>query len=181
MATDTPAPKPRKPRATAAKTAATSPKAGASARAAAAEPAAARTPVSERIAATGETLRTEATRKASEISEEMARLYAQASERTVGIATQGKDKVAGGLNSLAKAIDDSAASVDDRLGSQYGDFARSAATTVAGLAGSLEQQDLDELVASTRDFVKKSPAVAIGSAAVVGFMLARLMRGSNNN
>ena len=95
------------------------------------------------------------------------------------LARQGKDKTASGLDSLAKVIEDSAGTVDDKLGKQYGDFARSAATTVAGLAGTLEQQDIDELVESTREFVKKSPAVAIGSAAVVGFMLARLLRGSN--
>ena len=93
--------------------------------------------------------------------------------------SSGKHKAAVGLESLAQAIDDSAGSVDDKLGKQYGDFARSAASTIAGLGGKLDQQDLDELVEATRDFVKKSPAVAIGSAAVVGFMLARLLRGSN--
>ena len=137
---------------------------------------AARSPIGEQWSATKDTIRAEAQRKAGEIGDEVGKLYERASERAMDVARQGKTKAAEGLESLARVIDDSASRVDDRLGQQYGDFARSAATTVANLAGTLDQQDLDELIASTREFVKKSPAVAIGSAAVVGFMLARLLR-----
>lgn len=135
--------------------------------------------LTEQVNARVDTIRSEAQRKAGEIGDEVTRLAGQAGDRARELARQGKDKTASGLDSLAKVIEDSASTVDDKLGKQYGDFARSAATTVAGLAGTLEQQDIDELVESTREFVKKSPAVAIGSAAVVGFMLARLLRGSN--
>jgi ElaB/YqjD/DUF883 family membrane-anchored ribosome-binding protein len=131
----------------------------------------------EQLRSKAEGIRAEATRKAGEIGDEVSKLAGQAGDRARDLANQGKGKAATGLEALAKAIEDSAGTVDDRLGQQYGDFARSAAGTVAGLAGKLDQQDIDELVASTRDFVKKSPAVAIGSAAVVGFMLARLLRG----
>src|SRR3546814_14283600 len=73
-------------------------------------------------------------------------------------------------------LEDSAGTVDDKFGKQYGDYARSAASTVAGLASTLDQKDLEELAASTRDFVKKSPAVAVGAAAVIGFGLARMLK-----
>lgn len=149
----------------------------------AASPAAAvtpRKPIREQIDATTENLRAEATRKANEIGEEVGRLYGQASEKAMDVARSGKTRAAEGLESLAKIIDDSAITVDDKLGAQYGDFARSAAQTVTNLAGQLEEKDIEELVAATRDFVRKSPAVAIGSAAVVGFMLARLLRGSGD-
>ena len=144
-----------------------------------AAPAVAAPSLTEQVNARVDTIRSEAQRKAGEIGDEVTRLAGQAGDRARELARQGKDKTASGLDSLAKVIEDSAGTVDDKLGKQYGDFARSAATTVAGLAGTLEQQDIDELVESTREFVKKSPAVAIGSAAVVGFMLARLLRGSN--
>ena len=140
----------------------------------------ARSPIRTQMRATGDTLRSEAARKAGEIGDEVGKLYQQASEQAASAARRGKGKAAEGLESLAKVIEDSARTVDDRLGSQYGDFARSAASTVANLASTLDQKDLDELLASTRDFVKKSPAVAIGSAAVVGFMLARLLRGKTS-
>lgn len=136
-----------------------------------------KSPIREQLSATSDTIRSEATRKAGEIGDEVGRLYGQATERARDAARQGKHKAAEGLESLAKVIEDSAGTVDDKLGAQYGDFARSAAQTVANLAGTLEQKDIEELVDATRDFVRKSPAVAIGSAAVVGFMLARLLKG----
>lgn len=135
--------------------------------------------IREQVSATADTIRTEAQRKVTEIGDEVSRLYAQAGGRARDAANEGKHRAAGGLDSLAKIIEDSAAEVDDRLGKQYGDYARSAAQTVASLAGTLDEKDLDELVTATRDFVRKSPAVAIGSAAVVGFMLARLLRSRN--
>ena len=141
--------------------------------------AAPRKPIREQVNATAENLRAEATRKANEIGEEVGRLYGQAGAKAMDVARTGKNRAAEGLESLAKIIDDSAVTVDDKLGAQYGDFARSAAQTVTNLAGQLEEKDIEELVAATRDFVRKSPAVAIGSAAVVGFMLARLLRGSD--
>src|SRR3546814_4384146 len=77
-------------------------------------------------------------------------------------------------------LEDSAGTVDTKFGKQYGDYARSAASTVAGLASTLDQKDLDELAGTTRDFVKKSPAVAVGAAAVIGFVLARMLKGGSN-
>ena len=136
-------------------------------------------PIRSQLAATTGTIKSEAQRKASEIGEEVTKLYGQAGDRARDLATKGKTRAAEGLGSLAKVIDDSAGQVDDTLGKQYGDFARQAAQSVAGLAGTLDEKDVDELVEQTREFVRKSPAVALGSAAVVGFMLARLLRGRN--
>jgi ElaB/YqjD/DUF883 family membrane-anchored ribosome-binding protein len=135
--------------------------------------------IRNQIAATTGTIKSEAQRKASEIGEEVTKLYGQAGDRARDLATKGKNRAAEGLGNLAKVIDDSAVQVDDTLGKQYGDFARQAAQSVAGLAGTLDEKDVDELVEQTREFVRKSPAVALGSAAVVGFMLARLLRGRN--
>ncbi len=138
-----------------------------------------RSAIGEQLSATRDTIRTEAQRKASELGGEFSRLTAQASDRARSAAEQGKGRAAEGLETLAKLINDSSSQVDDKLGTQYGDFARSAAQSVSGLAGSINQKDLDELMIEARDFVKKSPAVAIGSAAVVGFLLARLLRSKN--
>ena len=81
----------------------------------------------------------------------------------------------------AKLLEDSAGTVDSKFGKQYGDYARSAATTVAGLATTLDKKDLDELAASTRDMVKKNPAIAVGAATVIGFVLARMLKGNSSD
>ena len=144
--------------------------------AAPASPATARSPIAEQLHATTDTIRAEAQRKASELSDEFGRLTSQAGDKAKDLATKGKTKAAEGLESLATLIGDSSTQVDEKLGKQYGDFARSAAQTVSGLAGSIDEKDFEELMTEAREFVRKSPAVAIGSAAVVGFMLARLLR-----
>jgi ElaB/YqjD/DUF883 family membrane-anchored ribosome-binding protein len=137
--------------------------------------------VREQIAATRDSIKAEATRRAKDLREEAATLADTAGKQARDAATKGKDKAAETVGALAKMLEDSAGTVDSKFGKQYGDYARSAATTVAGLATSLEEKDLDELAGATRDFVKKSPAVAVGAAAVIGFVLARMLKGSGND
>ncbi|MEJ7927667.1 hypothetical protein WG908_12985 [Sphingobium sp. AN641] len=105
----------------------------------------------------------------------------QASKTAMSAATVAKDKTGTAMQSLAKLISDTAGTVDAKLGPQYGDYARQAAESVAGAANSLDSKDVDQLMAEARDFVRKSPAVAIGAAAVVGFVLMRLAKGSDDS
>lgn len=102
----------------------------------------------------------------------------QAGKTAKSAATVAKDKTGQGMQSLAKLISETAGTVDAKLGPQYGDYARQAAETMVGAANSLDGKDVDQLMDEARDFVRKSPAVAIGAAAVVGFVLMRLAKGS---
>ncbi len=49
------------------------------------------------------------------------------------------------------------------------------------LASTLDKKDLDELAASTKAMVKKNPAIAVGAATVIGFVLARMLKGGSND
>ena len=100
----------------------------------------------------------------------------QAGKTARSAAITGKDKAGSAMQNLSKLIGDTAGSIDEKLGSQYGDYARYAAEAIAGAANSLDRKDIDELVNDARDFVRKSPAVAIGTAAIVGFVLMRLAK-----
>ncbi|MET0239418.1 MAG: hypothetical protein ABW184_05920 [Sphingobium sp.] len=103
----------------------------------------------------------------------------QAADTAIAAAATVKDKTGSALHGLAKLISDTAETVDGKLGPQYGDYARQAAESVAGAAKTLDEKDVEELVTEARDFVRKSPAVAIGAAAIVGFVLMRLARGGS--
>lgn len=105
----------------------------------------------------------------------------QAAETARAAATTAKDKTGIALHGLAKLISDTAETVDGKLGPQYGDYARQAAESVASAAKSLDEKDIDQLVTDARDFVRKSPAVSIGAAALVGFVLMRLARGGGSD
>ncbi len=104
----------------------------------------------------------------------------QATKTALSAAGVAKDKTGTAMQSLAKLITDTAGTVDAKLGPQYGDYARQAAEAVAGAADTLDSKDVDQLMSEAKDFVRKSPAVAIGAAAVVGFVLMRLAKGSDD-
>lgn len=112
----------------------------------------------------------------SKMREEAGRVIGEAGDKARAYADTGKEKASGALDEFSKLMNDAAGSVDERLGEQYGQYARSAAGQISGLAESLRGKPVDELLDDARGFVKKSPAVAIGIAAGVGFVVARLLK-----
>ncbi|NIJ06839.1 ElaB/YqjD/DUF883 family membrane-anchored ribosome-binding protein [Sphingomonas vulcanisoli] len=91
-------------------------------------------------------------------------------------AVQGKERATGALDELLALINDAAAQVDDKIGSQYGDYARRASSGIETFNEALKGKDVDELFTEARDLVAKAPAVAVGTAAVLGFIIARLAK-----
>jgi ElaB/YqjD/DUF883 family membrane-anchored ribosome-binding protein len=108
--------------------------------------------------------------------EEAGKLFNQAGDKARSFADTGKEKATGALDEFSTLMRDAAGSVDEKLGEQYGAYARNAADQISGFAESLRGKQVDDLIGDARDFVKKSPAVAVGIAAGVGFVLARLLK-----
>ena len=103
-------------------------------------------------------------------------LRGQAGTRVREFAEGGKARATDALDELSKVVSDTAESIDQRMGGDYGEYARKASDAVAGFADTLREKDVDELYDNVRQAVKKSPGVAIGIAAVVGFTLVRLVK-----
>ena len=112
----------------------------------------------------------------SQVRDQVTNLRGQAAERARGFADEGKGRVTGLLEDVSEVINDAARSVDERLGEDYGDYAHRAADAVAGFAGRIRDKSVDDIIDDTRDFVRKSPAIAIGIAAVAGFALIRVIK-----
>ncbi len=108
--------------------------------------------------------------------EQASDFAAQAKGKAHDAATQGKDKASDAVAGLSNIVEDLAKTLDEKVGAQYGDYARKAASTVSGFADTLKTKDVDDLVDDAREFVRQKPAVAIGAAAAVGFLLTRLFR-----
>jgi hypothetical protein len=104
----------------------------------------------------------------------------QAKEKATELAQEGKVRTTDALKGLSKIVSDNAPAIDEKLGLKYGDYARSAAQSIEGAATKLEAKDLAELGEDAKEFVRKSPGLAVGMAAVAGFMLARLFKGSDD-
>jgi ElaB/YqjD/DUF883 family membrane-anchored ribosome-binding protein len=133
-------------------------------------------PIKGEVNDEGGTLQTKAEEAKQAIKDGASKYGAQATDKVRGFADMGKAKAGNALGQVSKLIDDAAGQVDERLGAQYGDYARSAATQISTLSSQIEQKDIEELLDEARAFVRKSPAVAVGIAAAVGFALARVVQ-----
>jgi ElaB/YqjD/DUF883 family membrane-anchored ribosome-binding protein len=111
---------------------------------------------------------------------QVSQLRGQATERVREFADGGKTRASDALEELSRVVADTADSIDERLGGQYGEYARRASDAVSGFADTLRRTDVDELYDNVQSAVRRSPAVAIGIAAVVGFTLARLVKAGLN-
>jgi ElaB/YqjD/DUF883 family membrane-anchored ribosome-binding protein len=112
----------------------------------------------------------------TKVKSDMNDFKTKATDGAKAAAEKGKERATEAVGSIGKLIRDSAATIDENVGKQYGDYARGAADAVDGFATKLDAKDVDAIAEDARQFVRKSPAVAIGAAAAVGFVLARLFR-----
>ena len=110
------------------------------------------------------------------VREGRGKLAGQAADKTRGLVGQGLERSSEALANVSKLVGDTAAGLDERLGQEYGDYARKAAGAIEDVANNLASKDPDELIDDTRNFVRKSPGVALAGAAIVGFALARLVK-----
>lgn len=117
----------------------------------------------------------------AKVKADMNNFKAKATDSARAAAEKGKDRATEAVSSISKLIRDSAATIDDNVGKQYGDYARSAADSVDGFASKMDSKDVDAIASEAREFVRKSPAVAIGAAAAIGFVLARLVRSGRDD
>jgi ElaB/YqjD/DUF883 family membrane-anchored ribosome-binding protein len=110
------------------------------------------------------------------IREEAGKLGTQAADRARAFAGEGKDRASTALDEVAKMMQSAAGDVDEKLGADYGRYARSAADGISSFADTLRGKEVDDLIDDATAFVKKSPVIAIGTAAAIGFVLARLVK-----
>ncbi|MFM2302249.1 MAG: hypothetical protein RLZZ84_1985 [Pseudomonadota bacterium] len=112
--------------------------------------------------------------------EEAKDLAAQAKDRATVLAKDGKTKTSDAIASLGKIVAENAGTIDEKLGARYGDYVRSAARSMQETAAKIESKDLAELGEDAKQFVRKSPGMAIGLAAVAGFLVSRLFKGGSS-
>ena len=112
----------------------------------------------------------------TQLREGVSSMQEQAGQKVREYAETGKTRATTALDDLSQVVSDAAGSIDERLGAEYGEYARRAADAVSGLADSLRDREVDQLFEDGRNLVRKSPGVALGAAAVVGFTLMRLIK-----
>ena len=109
------------------------------------------------------------------VRDNLSGLGQQAADKVRSLAEDGKERVGGLLDQLAQMLTDAAGQVDEKLGAQYGDHARTAASSVQGFAQTVRDKDVDAFADDVRGYVRQSPAAALGITAALGFALARVV------
>lgn len=97
-------------------------------------------------------------------------------DKAMGVATDGKARASSALAGLSQLITDNAGTLDEKVGVKYGDYARGAAKSVQDVATRLDEKSLDELGEDAKEFVRTSPALALGLAAATGYLLGRVFK-----
>jgi ElaB/YqjD/DUF883 family membrane-anchored ribosome-binding protein len=111
-----------------------------------------------------------------------AEIFEKAGEGARTAASTGKDYAAEGLTGLA----DAARQIAGKLGDSPADsgnakaaeFARKAAESIDKFSVKLREKEVGEIAEDARSVVRNNPAIAVGAAAVIGFALARFLKGS---
>lgn len=128
----------------------------------------------EPMATTGEASASDG--KSSTFKDNAANFAKQAADKARGIAADGKERATDALDEVSRLMGNAASTVDEKLGAEYGKYARTAADGIAGFAENLRAKEIDDLMSDMQGFVRKSPVVAIGVAAALGFVVARLVK-----
>lgn len=129
--------------------------------------------------------RTPATRANTDLRQRIRdggeRLSTEAGDRARGLVSQGLERSAEALSNVSRLVGDTADGLDERLGEEYGDYARRAASAIESTANNIASKNPDELIEDTRNFVRNSPGLAVAGAAIVGFVVARLLKSGLTN
>lgn len=118
-----------------------------------------------------------------EVKDDVAILAEKAGSGAKSAATSGKGYASDALHGLADAARQMAGKLDD--GTDGGNaraaaYARKAADGMDSFSGKLRDKDIEELADDARNAVRQNPAIAVGAAALIGFALARFLKGSGS-
>ena len=122
-----------------------------------------------------------APRRAAPLRDEAGKVINTLKSSAKEAANSGKAKTTHAIDDVTAMVEDVARTIDARVGPQYGDYARRAADALAGVSDSLKSKDVEQLLDDARDFIRRKPAVAIGAAAAIGFVLTRLLKADEDD
>jgi len=98
-------------------------------------------------------------------------------QRARKIAERQKDAGADQIDGVARAVHGAAHEIERELPQAAG-FVEDAAARLEGLAASMRQRSIDELLRGLNNFARAQPAALFGGAVLAGFALSRFLKSS---
>lgn len=112
------------------------------------------------------------------VREEASRLKEEARHRTKSLISDQKHTAAEQVGSVAGALRQTAQQLNAQGQASMARYVDWAAEGLDDLSGTLRDKDVDSLVRQAEDFARRQPAVVIGGAVAIGFLLSRFLKSS---
>ncbi len=119
------------------------------------------------------------TSRREQIKGKASEYASQAGTKARSAAEEGKTKAAETVNSLAQSTRDAAKQFEGTQAAILTGYVASAADGIERFGKTLDNKSVDELLDDAREMVRRSPAIAIGAAAAVGFLISRFMKATD--
>ena len=103
------------------------------------------------------------------------KLSGQAADKARGLVGQGLERGGEALANVSKLVGDTAAGLDERLGEEYGDYARKAASALEEAANKVMPRTprADRMIPAIRP---QEPGRCLAGEVIIGFALVRLVK-----
>ena len=128
----------------------------------------------DKFSQTKDELGGEAKTRSDDARDKASAFAEDAKVRASEYAVEGKARTSAAIVSLSKVIDDNTATIDDKVGVKYGDYARTASQSMKDAATKLDEKSFEELGEDAKTFVRESPGLAVGMAVAAGYVLGKL-------
>lgn len=118
----------------------------------------------------------------SRSDEAMGKANAFASDAKVKageLAQEGKARTSQAIAGLSRMMDENVHLIDEKVGARYGDYVRTASKSMQDAATRLDEKSFEELGEDAKEFVRKSPGMAVGMAVAAGFLIGRIFKKSS--
>lgn len=119
-----------------------------------------------------------------EVKEDVSVLAGKAGNSAKSAAGSGKDMAADAVHGLADAARQMAGKLEDGKPdsgtAKAAEYARKAADGMDRFSTRLREKEIEEIASDARNVVRQNPAIAVGAAALIGFALARFLKGNGS-
>ena len=103
-------------------------------------------------------------------------LYGIAQSQLLNLADSGKTELMRSIAGVVGMVRTVARKIEDFEVEPYAGYARQATSLVDGLHDSIAEKSFEELIEDGRALVRQQPEIAIATAMIAGFLVARLLK-----
>jgi len=113
------------------------------------------------------------------VGDKVQKLRADATGKVRGLVDEGKAQITQSIDGIVEATREIAEKLDAAGVGPVSRYITQAADHMAGWSESINEKSIEDLFDDTRNFVRSSPAVAVGVAVIGGFIVSRVLKAND--